>query len=93
MPTERKAIVVLTSWTGEHLEMGLDDLNEALAEGWTVASATPMGGAGGGGAFPMGWASLVLLERERAKTAGPARPASAGSHLLPQTDGPLPEAT
>ena len=63
MATERKAVVVLTSWTGDHLEPGVDELNEALAEGWQVAHASPMGGAGGGGAFPMGWACLVVLER------------------------------
>ena len=63
MRVERRALVVLTSWTGEELEPGLDELNEALAEGWTVAQLAPMGGAGGGAAFPMGWAALAVLER------------------------------
>lgn len=64
MPGEQKAIVVLTSWTGDAFEQGTEELNEALAEGYRVVATSPMGGAGGGAAYPMGWACLVVLEKD-----------------------------
>ncbi len=70
MAKERKALVV-------HYDPATDgadpaaDLNAHLADGWTLVTATAMGGAGSATAAPtLHFAALVVLEREEKRTVG-----------------------
>lgn len=58
----QKALIVTRSDTSTE---GLDALNEALAAGWRVVHATPMGGAGAGRPpeAALQFAALVVIEQ------------------------------
>ncbi len=66
MPKERKAFLVHYT-SGDDAEASLATLNRHLADDWTVAATTALGGAGtGSGALgpEYHFVALVVLERE-----------------------------
>lgn len=69
MPAERKAVVVYHDPQAEGEHPSLAALNRLLNEGWLPVHATAMGGAGAGapaeGGLALGYAALVILEREK----------------------------
>ena len=65
MATQRAFILFITTWGAEQGEIeretNLDELNELLAQGWTVAHVSPMSGHGEDDDETR---SLVVLEQD-----------------------------
>lgn len=67
MAKQHKTLVV--HYAPGHPSESADALTAHLDDGWRLASATAMGGAGGATAPPQ-FAALVVLEREEERTVG-----------------------